>query len=470
MREIVKLNDKEFLELKKIIYDESGIHTKKDQRKNLEYKLAALLKNHDLRSFKEFHKLLANDKAMLQNLINTVTTNETYFFRETKHFDFLKDVILPNIEYNTFRCWSAASSNGAEAYSIAMHIQSNISTYKNFEVLASDINDHVLKFAKNGIYSIKFSNRIPKKYLQNYCNKGQNEFEGSFKISDKIQDKVKFRHINLMKPIPTDIESFDLIFLRNMIIYFEDRDKKNIVENVLKKLKPGGYLFMGHSESLERITNQVKQISPSIYQKIDLNKSKHIVKKRWHNKTTQKIIAFGSSMGGLTVIENILPQLKEDCPPILITQHLSRDLLHSIIAKLLKKCVVELKIARDDEQLELGHVYFAPFDKHLKIKKISSGIYKTVLSDEQKIANHKPSIDVLFNSLATDAKMHAIAFILTGMGNDGVKGIENIKKAGGKTYAQDEESCEIFGMAKLAIDRGYIDMVVKPDQIVEKID
>lgn len=273
-----------------------------------------------------------------------------------------------------------------------------------------------------------------------------------------------------MKPIDSKIENFDLIFLRNMIIYFEDKDKKTIVENVLKKLKPGGYLFMGHSESLERITNKVKQISPSIYKKTNINKNLHNIKKNWHNKTTQKVVAFGSSMGGLTVIESILPQLKENSPPVLIAQHLSRDLLHSIIAKLLKKCVVELKVAKHDEQLEPGTVYFAPYDKHLKIKRISSGIYKTILSDEQKIANHKPSIDVLFNSLATEAKIHGIAFILTGMGNDGVKGIENIKKAGGKTYAQDEESCEIFGMAKLAIDRGYIDMVVKPDHIVNKIE
>lgn len=469
MKSVVKLSDKEFLELKNIIYEESGIHTKESQREKLEYKLAYVLKEYGINSFREYHKILAKDRAKIQTLINVVTTNETYFFRETKHFDFLKDIILPYIKYDTFRCWSAAGSNGAEAYSIAMHLESNLSSYKNYEIVASDINDHVLKYAKNGIYPIKFAKRIPQKYLQSYCNKGRNEYEGSFKISDKIAKKIDFHHINLMKPISNEIENFDLIFLRNMIIYFEDKDKKTIVENVIKKLKPDGYLFMGHSESLERITNQVKQISPSIYQKIDTHKKISRSDKDWHKKTTQKIVAFGSSMGGLTVIENILPKLKDNCPPILVTQHLSRDLLHSIITKLLKRCSVDLKIAQHNEQLEQGCVYFAPFDKHLKIRKISSGIYKTILSDESKVANHKPSINVLFNSLATESGVHSIAFILTGMGNDGVKGIENIKKAGGKTYAQDEESCEVFGMAKIAIDQGYIDMIVTPEQIIDKI-
>jgi len=458
------LSDKEFLELKNIIKEQSGIHINSTHKEKLEFKLSHLLNSSGYDSFKDYFKIISKDKDKIQALINIVTVNETYFFRETKHFDFLKDNILPNVKYDTFRCWSAASSNGAEAYSIAMHIDTHLSSYKNYEVVASDINDHMVKYAKNGIYPIKFANNIPLKYLHLYCHKGQNEFSGSFKISNKIKNHISFYTINLMQTIE-DIGQFDLIFLRNIIIYFEDKDKKTIVENVIKKLKPGGYLFMGHSESLERITDQVEQIAPSIYQKTTQKQKQKMVNKLWHKKTIQKVVALGSSMGGLSVIEAIIPKLKESCPPILITQHLSRDILHSIISKLLKNSKVDIKIAKDDEQLELGCVYFAPYDKHLMVKRVSSGFYKTVLSNEDKVSNHKPSIDILFNSLATQVKVHSVAFILTGMGNDGVKGIENIKKAGGKTYAQDEQSCEVFGMAKLAVDRGYIDKTINPSDI-----
>jgi chemotaxis protein methyltransferase CheR len=465
MKPIVSLSDKEFLELKNIIYKESGIQVKEDQRENLEFKLASRLIEYNLKSFKEYHNLLVKNKAEIQTMINAVTTNETYFFRELRHFKFLKNEILPTVKYDLFRCWSAAGSNGAEAYSIAMEIDSNLSNYKNYEVVISDINDNVLKYAKRGIYPLKFAKKIPEEYLKSYCLKGKNEFSGSFKISDKIKNNIVYKHINLTDHINPQLGMFDVIFLRNMIIYFDDKEKKLIVENVIKHLKDGGYLFMGHSESLHRITDKVFQVSPSIYQKGVKNKEIKKMPKSSFNKVSAKVVAIGSSMGGLSIIEDTLLALQENTPPILIVQHMSRDILPSLISKLSQKCKVKIKEAQNDEIIEQGRVYFAPFNKHLSIKNISHGIYKTILTDGNKVANHKPSIDILFNSLANEVKRHSIAFILSGMGNDGVEGIKNIKLSGGLTYAQDEESCEVFGMAKLAIDNGSISKVITPDKI-----
>jgi chemotaxis protein methyltransferase CheR len=402
-------------------------------------------------------------------MINAVTTNETYFFRELRHFKFLKTEILPHVKYELFRCWSAAGSNGAEAYSIAMEIDSNLSSYKNYEVVTSDINIDVLKFAKRGVYPLKFAKKIPINYLKSYCLKGKNNFTDFFKISKKIKDNIVYKHINLTAPINQELGMFDVIFLRNMIIYFDDKEKKLIVENVIKHLKDGGYLFMGHSESLHRITDKVFQISPSIYKKGAKDKMQNQIPRSSFNKVSEKVIAIGSSMGGLSIIEDTLLSLKENTPPILIVQHTSRDILPSIIAKLSPKCKVTIKEAKNDEIIEQGTVYFAPHNKHLSIKNISNGIYKTLLKDGEKISNHKPSIDFLFNSLAKEVKRHTIAFILTGMGNDGVDGIKNIKLSGGKTYAQDEDSCEVFGMAKLAIEDGYIDKVITPKEISKQI-
>ncbi len=264
----INISDKEFLQLKDIIYKKSGIHITQDDMKNLKNKLIDRLLVNKLNSFRDYYKFLVNNDIEIQAMINAITTNETYFFREYKHFEFLKDEILPKVKYNKFRCWSAAGSNGAEAYSIAMHIDSNLSTYQNWEVVTSDINNEVLDFARNAIYPIRYSKKIPQQYLVKYCLKGQNEDKGLFRINDKLKKNISYKHINLTEQKDFDIGKFDLIFLRNMIIYFNDDDKKIIVENIIKHLNPGGYLFMGHSESLYRITKNVVQIQPSIYKKI----------------------------------------------------------------------------------------------------------------------------------------------------------------------------------------------------------
>ena len=264
----IDISDKEFLQLKEIIYKKSGIHITKDDMKNLKNKLIDRLIVNGIKSFRDYYRFLITNDNEIQSMINAVTTNETYFFREYKHFEFLKDEILPKVKYEKFRCWSAAGSNGAEAYSIAMDINSNLSTYQNWEVVTSDINDNVLNFSKNGIYPLRYAKKIPQEYLERYCFKGQNEDEGFFKINDKLKRNISFEHINLMEKKDFNIGKFDLIFLRNMIIYFNDEDKKIIVENIIKHLKVGGYLFMGHSESLYRITKSVVQIRPSIYKKI----------------------------------------------------------------------------------------------------------------------------------------------------------------------------------------------------------
>ena len=264
----INISDKEFLQLKDIIYKKSGIHITNDDMKNLKNKLIDRLLINSLDSFRDYYQFLIKNNDEIQSMINAVTTNETYFFREHKHFEFLKDEVLPKVKYEKFRCWSAAGSNGAEAYSIAMDINSNLSTYQNWEVITSDINNDVLSFAKNGIYPLRYSKKIPQAYLEQYCYRGKNDDEGFFKISDKLKRNISFKHINLMENKDFNIGKFDLIFLRNMIIYFNDDDKKIIVENIIKHLNVGGYLFMGHSESLYRITKKVVQIQPSIYKKI----------------------------------------------------------------------------------------------------------------------------------------------------------------------------------------------------------
>ena len=264
----ISISSKEFLQIKNLIYEKSGIRIIDEDIVHLENKLQDRLALYNMSKFRDYYNLLLKNPEELQAMINTVTTNETYFYREERHFDFLKKEILPKVKYEKFRCWSAAGSNGAEGYSIAMDVDFTLSTYQNWEVLITDINDEVLNYAKEAKYPLKYAKRIPKEYLRQYCLKGQNEEEGFFRINDKLKRNIIFKQLNLLDIRDSDLGVFDVIFLRNMIIYFDDTEKKIIVENVIKYLKKGGYLFMGHSESLYRITNKVQHISPSIDQKV----------------------------------------------------------------------------------------------------------------------------------------------------------------------------------------------------------
>ena len=144
---------------------------------------------------------------------------------------------------------------------------------------------------------------------------------------------------------------------------------------------------------------------------------------------------------------------------------MAHDKINSFINRIQSKCNINLKLVKNNDSVEGNTAYFAPFDKHIKIKKLSHKKYILITSNEDKMNNHKPSISILFNSIAQEVGMDAIAFILTGMGNDGVDGIKNIKDKGGKTYAQDEKSCVVYGMPKEAIKIGAIDRQIKPNVI-----
>ncbi|MEJ2681942.1 MAG: protein-glutamate O-methyltransferase CheR [Gammaproteobacteria bacterium] len=193
--------------------------------------------------------------------INLLTTNETYFFREEKHLNFLLETILPAASKLNFRVWSAASSSGEEAYSLAMIIAD--STYPgSWEVVGSDISDAVLEKARHATYALENVEQIPERYRKKYCLKEANK--GTFTFCQSLLSKVSFHRVNLMSP-PTDWGKFDVIFLRNVLIYFDKNTKDRVVSTMVNKLKPNGYLIVGHAESLAVATERLTVIRPSVY-------------------------------------------------------------------------------------------------------------------------------------------------------------------------------------------------------------
>ena len=177
------------------------------------------------------------------------------------------------------------------------------------------------------------------------------------------------------------------------------------------------------------------------------------------------IVAIGSSTGGVQVVEQILRDLPANTPPILVVQHMPAGFINSMATRINNVCNITVKEAIDGELVEASTAYISPGDTHMKIKKVGND-FRILLEDGPKVSHHKPSVDVLFTSFSQEVSgMNTTAFILTGMGYDGAAGIKSIKDNGGKTYAQDEASCTVYGMPNEAVKLGAIDKSLSPEEM-----
>ncbi|MGF1714053.1 CheR family methyltransferase [Photobacterium chitinilyticum] len=264
------ITDWEFARFQQLIYDLAGI-TLSEHKKNLvAVRLAGRLRHFSLTSFADYYQLLMNEPPVgeLQIVVDHLTTNETHFFREPRHFGFIKRQILDNRTSTVpLRCWSAVCSTGEEPYSLAMLLASHFGETADWTVLGSDINSNVLGQARSGLYLNSRQAEIPIRYLQQYCLKGVRSQQGTLLINNQLRQHVCFKQINLNMSLPS-IGLFDLILLRNVLIYFSAETKRDVVLRILEKLKPGGYLIVGHSETITGISDQLRLIKPSIYQKV----------------------------------------------------------------------------------------------------------------------------------------------------------------------------------------------------------
>lgn len=266
--EALTLSDGEFAGYQRFIYAAAGIHLSAAKKALVTSRLARRLHAHGLASYGRYLEMI--EKGALpeerQLAIDLLTTNETYFFREPKHFDFLRErVLAPRRDARALRVWSAACSSGEEPYSIAMVLAGALGE-GGWEVLGSDISARVLEQARVGRYRMERARHIPKACLAAYCLKGVGAQAGSFMIAPKLRARVRFARINLNEPLP-NVGEFEVIFLRNVMIYFDAATKQRVVERLVQRLRPGGYLFTGHSETLNGVTDRLAMVVPSVYRK-----------------------------------------------------------------------------------------------------------------------------------------------------------------------------------------------------------
>ncbi len=266
--EIPVLKDRDFIFFQKLIFELAGISMGSSKKPLIGNRLATRLRYFELESYEDYCKILSKNEneEERQIFIDLLTTNETSFFREPIHFEFMKSHIL-NTESlaNPFRVWSAACSSGEEPYSIAMLLEDKIKRGK-WEVVASDISTRVLEKSQNGLYPIDKSEKIPTDYLKKFCLKGVNANSGYFKISDAIRNEIRFLSVNLNQPFP-NLGKFNIIFLRNVMIYFDKETRVKLIRQISSALEKDAYLFIGHSETLLEITDQLVMIRPTIYRK-----------------------------------------------------------------------------------------------------------------------------------------------------------------------------------------------------------
>ncbi len=223
---------------------------------------------YNLDNYRHYYNLVMGSEypGERQILVDILTTNETYFFREPKHFDYLKDNVLNGWRGGKFRIWSAATSSGEEAYSLAMLLADSLS-HRPWEVIGSDLSTRVLAKAQKGVYLMDRIELLDNRLLKKYCLKGVRSQEGTFRVDDKLRKHTHFGQVNLTKDLPAKLKLFDVIFLRNVLIYFDSETKKQVVERVITKLKPYGLFFISHSETLNKVTDMLEMVKPSIYMK-----------------------------------------------------------------------------------------------------------------------------------------------------------------------------------------------------------
>ena len=264
----LKLSPKYFDQVCQQVYSISGISLRTGKESLVQARLIKRLHELDLSTFEDYFDFLSHDKSgrELAAMIDVLTTNKTSFFRESQHFDFLTRKILPSLESEKkLRVWSAACSSGEEPYSISLLLHEEVQDLASWDVriLATDISTRMIERARSGTYERQVLTEVPQAMATRYfSNKG----EKLFQLRDSVRSLVRFAKLNLMDTWPMS-GPFDVIFCRNVMIYFDKATQQQLVGRFWNLLKPGGHLFIGHSESLSGSAHKYRYVQPAVYVK-----------------------------------------------------------------------------------------------------------------------------------------------------------------------------------------------------------
>lgn len=272
-----QLSNAEFKKFSDLIYQQVGIFMRLEKKELLNARLGKRLRECQVDSFEEYFDYISRPDQQNREFIkflDSVSTNFTSFYREVSHFDYLRDSVLPELMANKsghrdFFFWSSASSSGEEPYTLAMFLNDFAATCTGFryKIMATDISTRVLAMAANGVYPIEQTAKVPHDILKKYFQKGLGSSAGKVKVKDFLRHQVDFKRFNLMDEFPWQGE-MDVIFCRNVMIYFDRKTQEKLIGKFYNCLTRGGYLFIGHSESIASIKHDFVQVEATTYKKI----------------------------------------------------------------------------------------------------------------------------------------------------------------------------------------------------------
>ena len=262
----------DFQWVKKRIHDQVGINLNDSKREMVYSRLARRIRKLGYSSFSQYRSLLQRDNNELIEFVNAITTNVTAFFRENHHFeamanDFIPELLQKKRASKSIKIWSAGCSTGEEPYSIAMTLMENVPSDWKVKIWATDLDTQVLEKGRRGVYPITNVQGIPKARLKKWFWRGKGSNQDMVKVNPVLQKIIEFRQLNLMGE--WDIrDTFDIIFCRNVVIYFTKDTQRVLFERYANQLADGGYLFLGHSESLHGVSDKFKFLRQTMHKKV----------------------------------------------------------------------------------------------------------------------------------------------------------------------------------------------------------
>ncbi|MGA8133240.1 MULTISPECIES: CheR family methyltransferase [Pseudomonas] len=261
------LGDSDFRRLQKLMAEDSGIILAPAKGPLLAGRLIPRLHHYRLDSYADYLYLLDQPRHLEERrlAVELLISHETYFFREHPHFDYLGSWLAGR--RGPLRFWSAACSSGEEPYSLAMVAQEHLHN-GDWSILASDLSQSMLEKAAAAIYDMAQAKYFPHDWLHRHCLSGTGDMSGHFRVQGALRERVRLRAINIVRPLPDDLGQFDVIFLRNVLIYFNNDEKQRIVQRLVNRLRPGGLLFIGHAENIHGFDVPLRLLDPAVYERL----------------------------------------------------------------------------------------------------------------------------------------------------------------------------------------------------------
>jgi chemotaxis protein methyltransferase CheR len=427
-------------------------------------------------SIRELTAKVLKDEDVFGELAQYFSIAVTEMFRDPFVYKGLREEVIPFLRTFHFpRIWHAGCATGEEAYSFAIVLKEE-NILERSTIFATDFNDAVLAAGRKGIYSLEKIQQYTRNYQQ---AGGRSSFSDYYHASygmavmdNSLRNKITFANHNLVSD--GVFGEVNLIFCRNVLIYFDKDLKDRVVNLFARSLTNKGFLCIGTKSSLKgskagknfKLVNKALHVyQKSTESKVDLFQTEDcaaVQSRAGSPNERYKAIVIGASSGGLHSLALVLAHLSESFPwPILVVQHLHQTDGGHHASRLNALVSVDVKEALDGEKVQAGRVYVAPADYHMSVK--ADGVLS--LSRSQKVKWSRPSIDVLFQSAAEVYGKQVIGIILSGANDDGTKGLSQIKARGGIVIAQDPDTAESREMPSAAIDRVKVDGSFSPAKI-----